>query len=188
LGGGSPRHDHERHLADARGGAWPETAAGEGLSNLDVSALAHLGHRIRPEWGKAGIAAALHRVRHRAVTDALAALLNVCRNPRLRTPAVLADEFGSHWPDQVPTRKEEPPTAVCPVHEQPAGRCAGCAADRLAGTPPPTRGLPPSPEVRRRYIAEIKAAIRSSPGARTARDASSGSATTGSTGVSSRGR
>lgn len=162
LGDGTQRHDHERHSADACEASTEPRSREARLTNLDISALAHLGHRIRPDWGKAGIAAALHKVSHRSVADAVAALLAVCANARLRTPAVLADEYGSHWPDDQLWAVDVSPGDECDLHQQPVARCSGCTADRLAGTPPTRVGAPATSESRQRHLAEIKAAIRAS--------------------------
>lgn len=105
----------------------------------EAHALALDVHAARPQWDTRGILTAIARVADRPLAAVRAAALAAARDPRCKTPAVIALE-GDHWhtPDPTPARP-----AQCPTHDL-AQPCRSCRADALAdGTEPPSHAARP---------------------------------------------
>lgn len=106
------------------------------ISSAQARALAVFVNTIRPDWDVPGIAAALHRARHRAPVDELAtAVIRFSRRDDLRTPAVFADD-GTHWMGLPVAEARAPKRPKCPTHGIAVrlvdGLCTGCVADTKA--------------------------------------------------------
>lgn len=106
----------------------------ESLTESQGRALAALVAEMRPEWGVAGVWAALGKARSRGTGWAVAhAALYCAADPAVRTPALIA-EAGPHW-----TRGVDAPSpanvARCPMpgHSSfPAHACGSCRSEQLA--------------------------------------------------------
>jgi len=106
------------------------------INSAQARALAVFTNTIRPDWDVPGIAAALHRARHRAPVDELAtALIRFTRRDDLRTPAVF-DQDGTHWMGLPVAEARAPKRPKCDVHGIAVrlvdGLCTGCVADTKA--------------------------------------------------------
>lgn len=104
------------------------------ITTPQARALAVLTNTLRPDWDVPGIAAAIHRARHRAPADELAiAMVRFTRRDDLRTPAVFPDD-GTHWMGLPVAEARAPQRRKCPVHGIAVrlvdGLCTGCIADQ----------------------------------------------------------
>jgi len=94
-----------------------------------------------PRWDAAGVMAAIGKVAHLALADVILAVTRAASDRTAETPGVIAATNSTHWRERVgeSVRPSPPKLAeACPSHPAyPATNCGGCAADRLAGDPPP---------------------------------------------------
>lgn len=107
----------------------------ESLNGNTAEALANLLHALRPEWGIAGIKAALFTAKDRGDAHVVAhAALYAAEDLGNRTPAIIPLP-GPHWTRGRELGSSNPGGAKCdqPGHEgKPAHNCAYCIADSKA--------------------------------------------------------
>lgn len=132
------------------------------ITSDQARALASLVHTLRPDWDIPGIAAAIHRARHRAPALGIAhAALRLAERTDLRTPAVL-EQDGAHWhPTAVETRDDHrfERCAVAGHQSYPAWACGACRAEKLGTDAPRPVEAPADPESYRRGAEHVRAAI-----------------------------
>ncbi len=146
------------------------------ISSAQARALAVFVNTIRPDWDVPGIAAALHRARHRAPVDELAtAVIRFSRRDDLRTPAVFADD-GTHWMGLPVAEARAPKRPKCDVHGIAVrlvdGLCTGCVADTKAADDNRDDTLAVSPDqldVTARGVRVVRQAIANAHTTRTTR-------------------
>ena len=131
------------------------------MNENEISRIAAAISDLRPDWPAASIRTLLKspELKSKPRRDVAVALTWVACEVDTKTPKRVL-ESGPWWRaaavENPGTTIARPPKAdeVCPSH--PASHrdnCAGCAADRLAGTESPTRPTGPPPEVAHRGAA-----------------------------------
>jgi hypothetical protein len=110
------------------------------ITQTEAQALTAFVERVRPEWDRPGILAAIRKAQGLGSAAAIgAALCRLAENRDLRTPALLA-EPGPHWAGT--TVATRPPPTMCADH--PTSRaldCRQCAAETVAADQAKIRAL-----------------------------------------------
>ncbi|WP_407316666.1 hypothetical protein UQW22_09965 [Isoptericola halotolerans] len=135
------------------------------INAAQAQALARLVNALRPSWDVPGIAAALHKARHRAPAHELAhAVIRLATRADLASPAVLAQD-GPHW-RATPAETAEPinfDRCPQPGHGSfPAWSCGACRADEIAATEAAPVKPAGDPETYARGSELVRAALRES--------------------------
>jgi hypothetical protein len=136
------------------------------ITDDQARALAQLVAALRPDWGVAGVRAALHTARHRGTAHELAVAAIRCTQGDARTPVVIAQD-GPHWHTAGTTPADHRfDRCTEPGHKSfPAWNCSACRAENLEGTHPastPERARDRA-EIAARGAALAKAQIRPAP-------------------------
>lgn len=108
------------------------------MTQVQAEALATLVTRLRPDWDHVGLMSVIGKARHMGTATQISrALLALCENRELRTPALLAEK-GRHWQqDGEPIGPNGSHNIRCPEHSLSVMPCPECAAKKC---PPPTSG------------------------------------------------